>query len=88
MNYVAVTLGAGGPACQTRLALWRAAATLARMTRERTLFDTCDPAAEAQADARAEADVREGRLISHDAVKRWLQSIGTDKPLPRPRVGD
>jgi predicted transcriptional regulator len=58
------------------------------MTRERTLFETNDPAAEAQADARAEEDVRQGRLISHDAVKRWLLSVGSEKRLPRPRVGD
>jgi predicted transcriptional regulator len=58
------------------------------MSRERTLFDTSDPAAEAQADARAEADVRNGRLISHEAVRAWLLSLETDKPLPRPRVGD
>ncbi len=25
-------------------------------------------------DARAEADVESGRLISHKAVKRWIQS--------------
>ena len=36
--------------------------------------------------ARAEADVREGRLISHEAVRRWLSSWGSAKPLPRPRV--
>lgn len=58
------------------------------MTRERSLFDESDPAAEAAADARADADMREGRLISHEAVKRWIRSWGTDKPLPRPRVGD
>ena len=58
------------------------------MTRERSLFDDSDPAAEAEADARAEADVREGRLISHSAVKRWIASWGTAKPLPRPKVGD
>jgi predicted transcriptional regulator len=58
------------------------------MTRERSLFDTSDPAAEAAADARAEADVKAGRLISHDAVKRWISSWGTDKPLPRPEIGD
>ena len=58
------------------------------MEHERTLFDRSDPAAEAEADTRAEADVREGRLISHDAVRRWLLSLGTADPLPRPRVGD
>jgi predicted transcriptional regulator len=58
------------------------------MTREKSLFDDHDPEAEAVADARAEADVRAGRLISHDAVKRWIESWGTAKPLPRPRIGD
>jgi predicted transcriptional regulator len=58
------------------------------MTHERTLFETNDPAAEAQADARAEEDVRHGRLISHNAVKRWLMSVGSEKRLPRPRIGD
>jgi predicted transcriptional regulator len=58
------------------------------MTREKSLFDESDPAAEAAADARAEADVKAGRLIGHDAVKRWIASWGTDKPLPRPKAGD
>jgi predicted transcriptional regulator len=58
------------------------------MRDKETLFDRSDAAAEEQADARAEADVRAGRLISHGAVKRWLQSWGSGKPLPRPRAGD
>jgi predicted transcriptional regulator len=53
-----------------------------------TLFESVDPAAEAAADARAEADVAAGRLISHEAVKRWVASWGSDAPLPRPRIGD
>ena len=58
------------------------------MARDDALFDTSDPAAEAEADARADADVNNGRLISHDAVKLWLSSWGSPEPLPRPRVGD
>jgi predicted transcriptional regulator len=58
------------------------------MEPRKTLFDAPDPVAEAAADARAEADVREGRLISHSAVKRWIGSWGSDKPLPRPKIGD
>jgi hypothetical protein len=54
------------------------------MKAERTIFDASDPDAEAQADARADADVREGRLISHGAVRRWLASWGSGKPLSRP----
>lgn len=44
------------------------------MTSEKSLFD---PRVEAAADARAERDVLEGRLISHSAVKRWIESWGT-----------
>ena len=53
-----------------------------------TLFDALDPAQEAAADARAEADVAAGRLISHDAVKRWTASWGNEASLPRPKIGD
>ncbi|PZO76482.1 MAG: CopG family transcriptional regulator [Sphingomonas taxi] len=55
---------------------------------ENALFDTSDPAAEADADARADADVCNGRLISHDAVKLWLSSWGSPQPRPRPRAGE
>jgi len=58
------------------------------MARTRSLFDESDPVAEAAADARAEADVRAGRLIGHAVVKRWIASWGSDAPLPRPAVGD
>jgi predicted transcriptional regulator len=58
------------------------------MRPDRSLFDTADEQAEREADARAEASVRAGRLVSHDAVKRWLGSWGSAKRLPRPRVGD
>lgn len=58
------------------------------MKHDNSLFDHADPQAEERADARAEADAAEGRTISHEAVKRWLRSWGTDKPLPRPHVGD
>ncbi len=58
------------------------------MTRERSLFDRSDATAEAEGDARAEADVAEGRLIGHGAVRRWLASWGTGTRPPRPRIGD
>jgi predicted transcriptional regulator len=58
------------------------------MAHERSPFDDRDAAAEAKAEARAEADVAEGRLISHGAVRRWLASWGTGTRLPRPHVGD
>lgn len=56
------------------------------MKHERSIFD--DPEAEAAADARAEADLREGRLISNEAVMRWLKSWISGERLPRPKVGD
>ena len=31
------------------------------------------------------ADVDEGRVIDHRAVKAWAESLGTAKPLPVPR---
>ena len=58
------------------------------MNSEKSLFDEPDAGAEARSEARADSDVREGRLISHAAVLDWLKSWGSDKPLPRPRVAD
>lgn len=51
-------------------------------------FDSLSAESEVEAEARARADVRAGRLISHEAVRRWLLSLGSANPLPRPRVGD
>jgi len=56
------------------------------MKSEKSLFDS--PEAEAKSEARAEADARTGRVISNEAVKRWLSSWGSAKRLPRPRAGD
>lgn len=58
------------------------------IAQERSPFVDRDAVAEAESEARAEADVAEGRLISHGAVRRWLASWGTGARLPRPRVGD
>ncbi|ADV13586.1 ribbon-helix-helix protein, CopG family [Mesorhizobium sp. M7A.F.Ca.CA.001.09.2.1] len=33
----------------------------------------------------AMADVDAGRVIDHQAVQAWAESLGTDKPLPVPR---
>lgn len=55
---------------------------------ESDLFDRTDAAAEAEADARAAQDVAAGRLISHDAVRRWLLARAQGQPMPQPRVGD
>lgn len=43
---------------------------------------------EIAADERAQADIKAGRVISHEAVTRWLKSWGTPNPLPRPKCGE
>jgi len=55
---------------------------------EPSLFDEVDSATEKEADPRAEADVAEGRVISHAAMKSWLLSWGTPDELPPPEIGD
>ena len=47
-----------------------------------SLFD--DPAAIAAADARAEDDIANGRLIGHQAVLYWLSCWGGELPLTAP----
>jgi hypothetical protein len=56
------------------------------MKSDKGLFDS--PEAEARSEARAEADISGGRLVSHGAVRRWLESWGGARRLPRPRPGD
>ena len=59
---------------------------------ESAAFDAeAEVAAEAEFDAATErglADIEAGRVISHEAVKRWLMSWGTDNPLPPPKCGE
>lgn len=45
-------------------------------------------AADEAALAEARADIEAGRVISHQAVERWLLSLGTPEELPPPEVGD
>lgn len=52
------------------------------------IFDIPDDAADEASTQRGLADFEAGRVISHDAMKRWLLSWGTDNPLPPPRCGD
>lgn len=57
------------------------------MGEEPGVFDSADDADEA-AMLRAEADFEAGRAVSHEAVKRWLLSLSTENPLPRPKWGE
>jgi predicted transcriptional regulator len=54
---------------------------------EPAVFDAGDAADEA-ATLQGLADIEAGRVVSHDAVKRWLLSLSTDDPLPRPKCGE
>lgn len=55
---------------------------------EPAIFDETDDEAEAAAEARAEADIAAGRVISHEAVSRWLKSWSDGVPTPAPKSGD
>lgn len=55
---------------------------------EPSLFDEIDDEVEAAADARAEADLAAGRLISQEAVSRWLASWAKGSPTAPPKSGD
>lgn len=58
------------------------------MKLEPSIFDEVDQAAEDAADAEALADLDAGRVVSHDAMTRWLSSWGTPDELPPPNIGD
>lgn len=40
-----------------------------------------------EGDLEAIADIEAGRFISHEAMKRWLESWGTENELPPPECG-
>ena len=65
-------------------------AKLATMKLDKTIFEELgdDPAVEAAADTRADDDARQGRLISHEAMTRWLKSWGTARRAPKPAPAD
>jgi predicted transcriptional regulator len=55
---------------------------------EPSLFDEPDAQADAEGLARAEADIAAGRTVSHESMKRWLQSWGKPDELPPPKCGE
>lgn len=55
---------------------------------EPAVFDFEDEAADEASMRRGEADFEAGRVVSHEAVKRWLLSLSTENPLPRPKWGE
>lgn len=52
------------------------------------LFDEIDEEADRASFERGLADLKAGRVVSHEAVMRWVASWGTDNPLPRPKCGE
>lgn len=54
------------------------------MNAERDIFERSDPGAEAEADARAEADILAGRVVDHAEVSAWLATWGTSDETPAP----
>lgn len=52
------------------------------------LFDEADSEADRASLQRALADIEAGRVVSNEAVMRWVASWGTDNPLPRPKCGE
>ncbi len=52
------------------------------------VFDIADTETDEQATREGEADFEAGRVVSHEAVVRWLRSWGAPNKLPRPRCGE
>ena len=44
-----------------------------------------DDLADEESDARAEADIAAGRVVSHQRVMTWLEALLTDPDAPRPK---
>jgi predicted transcriptional regulator len=55
---------------------------------EPSIFDEPDLEADERAALEGAADIAAGRTISHEAMKRWLLSWGTDHELPPPECGE
>lgn len=51
-------------------------------------FDVTDEDAEERMIAEAEADFTAGRVISNEAMMRWIKSWGTPDELPPPECGE
>lgn len=61
---------------------------MANTVRNQTsVLSSPDQAAEERAWAEGKADIAAGRVISHEAVRRWLRSWGKQDELPPPECG-
>ncbi len=57
-------------------------------TPEPSIFDVPDTQADEASTRRGLEDIAAGRVITHEAVKRWLLSWGTADERPPPKCGD
>ncbi len=55
------------------------------MPTTKSIFDEIDEEEEERAIAEAEAALKEGRVVPHEEVVKWLKSWGTPNELPRPK---
>ncbi len=55
------------------------------MPQIKSIFDDIDEEEEARAIAEAEAALKEGRVVPHEVVVKWLKSWGTPNELPCPK---
>lgn len=55
---------------------------------ELDLFEEIDEAEDERRIAEADADIAAGRVISHQAMLRWIKSWGTPDELPPPQCGE
>ncbi len=53
-----------------------------------SIFDEIDEEEEERAIEEAEQAIREGRVISNEAMMRWIKSWGTPDELPPPQCGE
>lgn len=54
------------------------------MNLSRGLFDKPDETAQADADARARADMAAGRVVANADVIGWLKKVGSTEETPMP----
>ena len=82
-----VTTSSAGP--KNHLLFWLGCVKVSIMPiTEPSLFDQTDPDTEEAALQEAEEAIAAGRVVSHEAVVRWLRSWGTPDELPRPKCGE
>ncbi|HYE48403.1 MAG TPA: hypothetical protein VEB20_02350 [Azospirillaceae bacterium] len=55
------------------------------MSKPVDIFAPASPEEEARADAEAEQAIREGRVVPHSEVRKWLDDLAAGIRRPRPQ---